>query len=89
MPERNHRTETLRAGVPLAIGGVTLLPIERVVMHADHGNIGAWFSAAKEPYAIVVRDADGICAFDANATRVSIEQLRDTIPDLDTVLASM
>jgi hypothetical protein len=89
MPEQNRCTEILRAGVPLAVGGVTLLPIERVIMHSDHGHIGAWFSAAKEPYALVVRDADGIRAFDANATRVSIEQLRDTIPELDAALASM
>jgi len=89
MPERTSHTETVRAGTPLRVGSVTLLPIERVVVHSDMGPLGAWFTAAKEAYALVVRDAGGIRALDIGATAVSLEALREGIPGLDAVLASM
>jgi uncharacterized spore protein YtfJ len=89
MPERASHTETVRAGTPLRVGSVTLLPIERVVVHSDMGALGAWFAAAKEPYALVVRDSGGIRVLDIGATTVSLEALREGIPGLDSVLASM
>jgi hypothetical protein len=89
VPERASHTETVRAGVPLRVGPVTLLPIERVVVHADKGALGAWFTAAKEPYALVVRDAGGVRALDVCATAVSLEALRERLPGLDAVLASL
>ena len=89
MPERTGRTEMVRAGTPLRVGSVTLLPIERVVVHSGMGALGAWFTAAKEPYALVVRDAGGLRALDIGATPVSLEGLRQAIAGLDAVLASM
>ncbi len=89
MPERTGHAGTVRAGTPLRVGSVTLLPIERVVVHSGVGALGAWFTAAKEPYALVVRDAGGIRALDFGATAVSLEALREGIPGLDAVLASM
>jgi hypothetical protein len=88
MPERAIHTETVRAGTPLRVGSVTLLPIERVVAHSDVGPLGAWFTAAKEPYALVVRDACGIRALDIGAPAVSLESLREGIPGLDAMLMS-
>jgi hypothetical protein len=89
MPEPNEHTETLRAGTPLAVGSVTLLPIERVVTYSDQGNTTAWLSMAKEPYALVVCDAGGIRAIDTNAMAVSLAELRDKVPGLGALLASM
>jgi hypothetical protein len=89
MPERATRTETVRAGTPLRVGSVTLLPVERVVVRSDVGALGAWFTAAREPYALIVRDAGGIRALDAGGAAVSLETLRDAIPGLDAALASM
>jgi hypothetical protein len=89
MSERRSQTETVRAGTPLRVGPVTLLPIERVVVHSVMGALGAWFTAAKEPYALVVRDAGGVRALDIGATVVSLEALREEVPGLDAVLASM
>lgn len=68
---------------------MTLLPVERVVVHSGVGALGAWFIAAKEPYALVVRDAGGIRALEIGVTPVSLEALRERIPGLDTVLAAM
>lgn len=89
MPDWRPRTETLRAGMPFDVGTVTLLPIERVVMHATRGGMGAWLSVAKTPYAMIVRDADGVRALATDAAGVTLEQLRENIPELDAVLASI
>lgn len=88
MPERARHTETVRAGTPLRVGAVVLLPIERVVVHAGAGARGAWFTAAKEPYALVVRDGDGeVRVLDLGAGAVSLEELRERIPGLEGVLS--
>lgn len=89
MPERTGHIETVRAGTPLRVGSATLLPIERVVVHSGLGALGAWFVAAKEPYALVVRDAGGVRVLDLGAAVVSLEALRREVPGLDAVLSSM
>ena len=89
MPERNIQTETLRAVAPVTVGSVTLLPIERVVLHSDRGNTRVWFSVTKKPYALVVRDAGGLRAVDTDSVSVPLAELREKIPGLDALLASM
>jgi hypothetical protein len=89
MPERASHTETVRAGTPLRVGRVTLLPIERVVVRCQVGSLGAWLGATKEPYALVLRDEGGLRVVDASATEVSLEALRERLPGLDAALASM
>jgi len=81
--------ETLRAGRPLTVGSVTLLPIERTVTHAQRFMAHWWFVVAKEPHALVVRDAGGVRAVAVAAVQVSLERLLEEVPDLDTALASM
>ena len=89
MPERNtHNSETLQAGVPVTVGALVLVPIERVVRHVDSGELGLWFSFEKEPYALVVRDANGTRAINVEDVAVSIEELRAKIPGFDDLLAS-
>lgn len=87
MPERTSRTETVRPGRPIRVGSVVLLPIERVVLHADRGARHLWVSAVQEPAAIVVRDGGGTWAVDAGAGAISVEELRERIPGLDALLA--
>jgi len=89
MLERTRPTETVRAGTPVTRGTVMLLPIERVVLHSGRGNTRVWFSATKEPYALIVRDAGGLWAIDTDAAAVSLEALRQRVPGLDTVLTAM
>ena len=89
MPESHVRSETLRAGSPVSIGAVTLLFIERVVVHTSKEGFGAWFSAMKEPYAIIVRDNEGIRSIETETMRTSLEKLRKELPGFDTALASM
>lgn len=89
MPELTSHTETVRGGTPLSVGSVTLLPIERVVVHSNRGANRVWFSVAKEPYALIVRDAGGIRAVGVGAAAISLEELRERIRGLDALLASM
>ena len=89
MPERTSRTETVRAGAPIHVGPVTLLPIERVVVHSVADARRVWVTAAKEPAALVVRDATGTWAIGADAMPVSLQELRERVPGLDGLLASM
>lgn len=89
MPERTRHVETVRAGTPVTVGAVILLPIERVQLHAGRGNTGMWFSAVKEPYALIVRDAAGIWAIDSDAEAVSLQGLRQRVPGLDEVLGAL
>jgi hypothetical protein len=89
MPEPKVASEVLRAGTPVTVGSVTLLPIERVVTHTSQGSTSVWFSVSKDPVALVVRDAYGIRAIETDTAGVSLEHLRAEIPELDAVLASM
>lgn len=89
MPERSQHAEILCAGAAVPVGSVSLLPIERVVLHAQCGDRCWWFAAAKEPYALVLRDAGGIRAVDVHAAAIPIESLRARVPRLDAVLAAM
>jgi uncharacterized spore protein YtfJ len=88
MPERTGHAERVLAGKPIRVGAVTLLPVERVVVLSGTGGNGAWFTAAKEPYALVVRDAGGTRVLGIGDTAVSLEAIRERIPGLDAVLAS-
>lgn len=89
MHERASHREAVRAGVPVTLGRVTLLPIERTLLHACHGKSGLWLWAAKQPYALIVRDAGGLRVFGVEAAAVSIEGLCASVPGLDALLAGM
>ena len=89
MREASRQAETFCAGAPVRIGVVTLLPIERVVLHANCVGECLWFAAAKEPYALILRDANGLRAVAAEAESVSIETLCAEIPDLGAALATI
>ncbi len=89
MPEGMFHTEKVLAGKPIRVGPVTLLPVERVVAISGTGALGAWFTAAKEPYALVVRDGGATRVLGIGETPVSLEAIRERIPELDAVLASM
>jgi len=89
MPEPRQQSDTLRAGAPVHIGAVTLLPIERVVLHAAGAGACLWFAAAKQPYALVLREAGRVRAIDTQAAEIQIDTLRALVPRLDAALAAM
>lgn len=78
--------KTLGAGEPCFINGIVLIPIERQFLHAIKGEFGCHFSAHKEPYAVIVCDAQGKRAFTLDATAISLDVLKQEIDDLDEIL---
>ncbi len=89
MLERARDTEAVRAGTPITVGPITLLPIERVVLNTNRDHRRVWISAHKQPYALIVCDAGGIRAIDRDGVAVSLEALHEKVPGLDTVLAAI
>lgn len=89
MPEKSRYDEVFRAGAPVAVGPVSLLPIVRIVLSAERNAGLAWITALKEPHAVIVRDAHGLHAFDSLAAPVSLDALREKVPELDAALAGL
>jgi len=89
MPERGTGAQVMRAGPTIDLGCVTLLPIMRVELQSIRCGAQQWFSAAIEPHALIVRDADCWRAITAGAGagEGSIEELRAQVPGLATILA--
>lgn len=81
--------EVLRATRPLIVGGVTLIAIERTGIQSVRGNAGVWLSGFKQAYAVVVCDANGIHAFDADSTELELGVLMQKIPELGNLLAGL
>ena len=76
----------LRVGNPLVAGAVTIVPIECCSLHFAAWNMGCCLSGLKEPFAIIVRDSDRVCAFDTEGKGISLQSLVRKIPDLDALL---
>ena len=81
--------ETLRAGSPLSVGDVTLVPIERAGIRSDMGDAGCWISAFKEVFAVVVCDARGVRALDADSSEIALDALIRKTPDLGAILSNL
>lgn len=80
--------DELRAGNPMVAGEVTIVPIERCYIQSGHGDMGCWLSGLKEPFAIIIFDANGISAYDAGAIEISVASLTQKIQGLSAVLAA-
>jgi hypothetical protein len=77
----------MRAGKPVSIGAVSLVPVERVIVRAVASRAGGWVLAGLEPVALLVRDDRGVWAVDRDAVPVSVESLRRVVPGLEGFLA--
>ncbi len=73
------------AGKPLRLGDVVLVPIERRVLQAHTFTAHTWFAASSEPVALIVQHADDIRTIGIGR-EVSLEQLREQIPELDKLI---
>ena len=81
--------ETLRAGEPLRVGNVTIVPIERAGIESDSGVTGSWISAFKEPFAVVVCDAGGVRALAADSSEMPLDALIRETPNLGAILSEL
>lgn len=73
----------------MRFGAVTLLPVERSVVHATRDGVGLWCWCACAPHALLIRDDGGVRAVDTNAEPVDLDRLRERLPHLDALLATL
>ena len=78
----------LQPGAPIVVGDATLIIIERLSIEADSTGIACWLRASKEPYALVIRDTHGLRAQDMTGRQLSITELIDDVPGLETRIHS-
>lgn len=81
--------EALRAASPLSVGDATLVPIERAGIRSDMGDAGYWISAFKEAFAVVVCDASGVRALDADSSEIALDALIRKTPNLGAILSEL
>ncbi|MDX1813008.1 MAG: hypothetical protein R3240_13720 [Gammaproteobacteria bacterium] len=79
----------LQTGNPININKVTLVPIERTVIYLNSGKMGYWLNARKEVHAIIICDVNGIRVVALDACETSLEELVQTVPDLDSLLVTL
>jgi len=79
----------LQAGKPINVDNVTLVPIERTVIHSNSGKMGYWLNARKEVHAIIVCSVNGVRVVALDACETSLEELVQTVPDLDSLLVTL
>ncbi len=79
----------LRAGTPLRVGDVTLVPIERSGIERGCGDAGYWLSAFKQAFAVVVCDASGVRALALDASKLALEDVIEETPNLGAILAEL
>ena len=72
----------------MCVGHVTILPVDRIEMHTQMHATGAWLSISRQPYTLVVHDANGTRTINIDEAAVSLKQLREHLPGLDSALAS-
>lgn len=79
----------LRAGAPIAIAGVTLIPIERVRIWFEQQPDAYWLGAMKEALAVVVCNRTGARVVDMEARELPIDEFITQIPGLESLLAEV
>ncbi len=77
----------LRAGAPITVAGMTLVPIERLRVDAGEQFGGCWCNATKEAVAVVICDPAGPRAVDVQARECPIEEFLHEIPELAAIVA--
>lgn len=78
-----------RVGIPMAVNGLTLVPIERVVVEGDEKPNSFWFHASKEPVALVVCGLGPPYALNLGPPALSVEDLSRQVRGLESVLRSL
>ena len=76
----------LRAGDPITVAGITLIPIERVRIHCEKQPYAYWFNATKEAVAVVICEREGPRILDVEAHQRPIDALITEVPELGSLL---
>jgi uncharacterized spore protein YtfJ len=76
----------LRAGAPMNVAGMTLIPIERIRIDSLCSAHGHWIQAIKEPVAVVLCTKRGARAIAVDGREQSLQTLCDRVPRLAAII---
>ena len=71
---------------PVAIAGVTIIPVVEVSLNHLHGNSGFSFFGIKQPVSVVVVSPLGEMAFRITGEEVPLDQLIEEVPSIKHML---
>ena len=71
---------------PVAVAGVTLIPIVKVSLNYWRGNSGVSFFGVKQPFGVVVVSPSAKRAFRITGEEVPLDQLIQEVPGIKEVL---
>ena len=73
-------------GIPVAVSGVTLIPITEVSVNYWHGNSGTSFFSVKQPISVVVVSQSVKRAFRVSGEEIPLDQLIREVPAIKEIL---
>ncbi len=73
-------------GNPVAVAGVTLIPLAKVSLNYWQGNGGISFFGVKQPFGVVVVSPSAKRAFRITGEEVPLDQLIQEVPGIKEVL---
>lgn len=73
-------------GIPVAVAGVTLIPVTEVLLNYWHGNGGISFFGVKQPIGVVVVSQSTKRAFRVSGEEVPLDQLIQEAPAVKEIL---
>jgi len=78
-----------RAGTPVTIGNIKLIPLERVSVHYTDDKRGVFFYSYMEPIGVVIITPHGQWAADINGRTIPLETYVRQIDGLQETLDSL
>jgi uncharacterized spore protein YtfJ len=78
--------EEVKIDNPVAVGGVTLIPVAKVSLNCRHISGGISFFGAKQPVSVVVVSPSAKRAFRITGEEVPLDQLIQEVPDIKEIL---
>jgi uncharacterized spore protein YtfJ len=76
----------LRAGAPITVAGITLIPIERMRINSEKQSFAYWLNATKEVVAVVICEREGPRLLNVEAEERCIDELIFEVPELGSML---
>jgi uncharacterized spore protein YtfJ len=75
----------LRAGAPITLAGMILIPIERVQVNSEKQSFGYWLNATKEAVAIVICEPQGPRLMNISIEEHSLDRIFTELPELVSI----
>jgi len=71
---------------PVAVAGVTLIPVTRVSLNCQRGSHGISFFGVKRPVSVVIASPSAKRAFRITGEEISLDQLVQEVPSIKEVV---